>query len=83
MRDQPTNRCSALIRRCDGCQTVTAFDRWWQDEGIDETIDINDAALVRRIRSLCEIAWSNGEYKARESEMQTRNLADKYDWITA
>ena len=52
----------------------SAFHRWWQDEGIAETIDIDDDALVHRIRSLCKIAWSNGDYKARESEMKNAGI---------
>jgi len=54
--------------------TCSAFHRWWQDEGIAKTIDIDDDAIVRRIRSLCKVAWSNGEYKAREADMPNTEL---------
>lgn len=56
--------------------SCSAFHRWWQDEGIAETIDIDDDALVRRIRALCKVAWSNGEYKARESDMQNNAISN-------
>ena len=55
----------------------SAFHRWWKDEGIAETIDIEDDALVRRIRSLCKIAWSNGEYKSCEYEQQNNATGER------
>lgn len=49
---------------------MSAFERWWYDEGSGmRPLPEEDAeAHVRRI---CEIAWSNGAYKARE-EMEAK-----------
>ena len=72
------NEQSKAARMNGTCPSAcSAFHRWWQDEGIAETIDIDDDALVYRIRSLCKVAWSNGEYKAREPEMQNMALTNK------
>lgn len=41
------------------------FARWWGEEGMDMA-PRPDETHAEHVRRLCEIAWSNGHYRARE-----------------
>ena len=52
--------------------TIEAFDVWWHNEGSGmPPLPGEDAET--HVRRICEIAWSNGAYKAREEILKLKS----------
>lgn len=64
---------------------MTDFEHWWYHEGSQGP---NGMDLEEHCKRMCQIAWSNGAYKERESCMNALNAlpyrrSTKYDCMDA
>ena len=61
--DIDASYCDSLTKLRPGIHT--RFERWWHDEGSGMP-PLGGEDHSEHVRRLCEIAWSNGAYVARE-----------------
>ena len=58
---------------------MTDFEHWWYHEGSGPKLHNED--WEEHCKRMCQIAWSNGAYKAREASAK---IADEKGWhVTA